>query len=135
MDSKKKRNRKKKGNQGKNNEETASNAEDVVVQEHNHDLTTEQNHDSLSQQNHHGQNSSNVDVQNAVVSESEMELEKHKYYEAEFVISFHLLDISTNTKFFLFGNFLDEYIGNLSTNQSFFFTNFMLQNHGPLCTY
>ncbi|XP_020108192.1 myosin heavy chain, clone 203 [Ananas comosus] len=85
MDSKKKRNRKKKGNQGKNNEETASNAEDVVVQEHNHDLTTEQNHDSLSQQNHHGQNSSNVDVQNAVVSESEMELEKHKYYEAEFV--------------------------------------------------
>ncbi|XP_072997797.1 uncharacterized protein [Typha latifolia] len=36
--------------------------------------------------NHHGQNSDNVDVQSVVgVSESDMELEKHKMYEAKFV--------------------------------------------------
>ncbi|XP_072997796.1 uncharacterized protein [Typha latifolia] len=78
MDAKKKKNRKKKGNQGKIADDAASNAEEVVVR----DL----NNDSALQPNHHGQNSDNVDVQSVVgVSESDMELEKHKMYEAKFV--------------------------------------------------
>lgn len=77
MDGRKKKNRKKKGGQSKVAEDANANATEVTMQEQNHSSATEQNHDT--------HNSGNADAQTVGVSESDIELEKHKIYEEKCV--------------------------------------------------
>ncbi|XP_010938044.1 uncharacterized protein [Elaeis guineensis] len=77
MDGRKKKNRKKKGGQSKVAEDANINAAEVTMQELNHISATEQNHNVHS--------SGNADVQSVGVSESDIELEKHKIYEEKCV--------------------------------------------------